>query len=894
MLQTSRITRAASARLLHSKKVLKISAAVLGFATLSLAQTGPQIAVSPGTISTVAGRTNEALALASFNGVAVKGDTLYVSDSRVVRYDANNNPVYVANVYAVNTTTGQVTRFVGTAPDPVNGNAGFANIGDGGPAVNAILYKPAGLAFDGAGNLYIADSGQNAIRKVDTNGTITTVAGNGNPTLGTSSGDGGPARSAQLNFPISVAVNTAGDLYISEAFSSRVRMVSASSQIINTVAGNGTSGFSGDNGPAINARLNSPVGIAVDAANNLYIADRGNNVIREVSTGGIITTIAGQAGQQGFADGAGSSSVLSSPDDVAIDRAGTVYVSDSGNNRIRRIGTDGARTVTTLAGNGTPAYTGDGGAAANATLNSPTNITATGAGDLFFVDNAFAAVRRITSAAAPAVFPLTAVGSSSSTTITISATGDQPLNVSQINPPSNFTVTGGTCGSTPSLSAGNSCTLVLTFTPTTGGSTSGTLTLVSNAVNSPTTSVFLSMSNGLYFVPVQPCRLVDTRWPTNTFGGPFLAAGSTRNFAIRFSANSDTGNFPGACASAPIPGNADVQAYSLNVTVVPKGTLRWLTVSPSNSSIDPDKVSTLNAYDGRTKANAVIVPADTSDNNRAISVFAKDATDVLIDISGYYVPQSTPSSLAFYPLPPCRAVDTRDAARGNGLGAPTLAREQTRSFSLQQSGCSLPTTAQAYALNFTAVPRGRQLGYLTVWPMEQGRPTVSTLNATTGAVTANAAIVRAGSTNGQISVYSTDDADLIVDVSGYYAPPTSGGLALYNVTPCRAWDSRGTNGTGPSVNGASFHDATGGDCAGRIPASAQSLVMNATVVPAASLSYLTLWAHGAAQPLQSTLNAYDSAVTSNLAVVPTTDGNVAFFVTAPTALIYDVFGYFAP
>lgn len=417
---------------------------------------------------------------------------------------------------------------------------------------------------------------------------------------------------------------------------------------------------------------------------------------------------------------------------------------------------------------------------------------------------------------------------------------------------------------------------------------------MSNAANSATTSVFLSMSNGLYFVPVQPCRLVDTRWPTNTFGGPFLAAGQTRNFAIRFSANSDNANFPGACASAPIPGNADVQAYSLNVTVVPKGTLRWLTVSPSNSSIDPDKVSTLNAYDGRTKANAVIVPADTSDNNRAISVFAKDNTDVIIDINGYYVPEATPSSLAFYPLPPCRAVDTRDGARGNGLGTPTLAGGQTRSFSLQQSACSLPNSAQAYALNFTAVPRAGRLGYLTVWPMEQGRPTVSTLNATTGAVTANAAIVRAGSTNGQISVYSTDQADLIVDVSGYYAPPGAGGLALYNVTPCRAWDSRGSSGTGTPVNGASFHDATGGDCAGRVPASAQSLVMNATVVPAASLSYLTLWARGAAQPLQSTLNAYDSAVTSNLAVVPTTDGNVAYFVTAPTALIYDVFGYFAP
>ncbi len=493
------------------------------------------------------------------------------------------------------------------------------------------------------------------------------------------------------------------------------------------------------------------------------------------------------------------------------------------------------------------------------------------------------------------MFPLTAVGSSNSLTLTVSATGNQALAVAQVNPPANFTVTGGTCGGAPfTLSAGTSCTLTLTFTATSGGSTSGSLTIVSNAANSPTASVLLSMSNGLYFVPVQPCRLVDTRWPNGTFGGPFLAANQTRSFAVRFSTNSNTGTFPGACPSAPVPSNADVQAYSLNVTVVPKRTLSWLTVAPSNSTIDPRGVSTLNSYDGRTKANAVIVPADTSDNNRAISVFGTDDTDVIIDINGYYVPESTSSSLAFYPLPPCRAVDTREN-RANNLGTPSMGTGETRNFALQSSGCSLPSTAQAYALNFTAIPKTNRLAFLTVWPTGQGQPIVSTLNATTGAVTANAAVVPAGS-NGQVSVFATDSADLIIDVSGYYAPPASGGLALYNITPCRAYDSRGSNLQAPPINGAASQDATGGGCAGRISGTAQSIVMNATVIPApaTSLSYLTLWAHGSAQPLQSTLNAYDAAVTSNLAVVPTIDGSVAYFVTAPTGLIYDVFGYFAP
>lgn len=887
MLPNSRASRAAFARELNSKQVLKISAAVLGFATFSLAQSGPQIAVSPGIITTAASRTAEVLASSSFNGVAFKApSTLYFSDSHVTLTGAN--VITNANIFSVDLNSGQVTRLAGPPADPQNGNVGYS--GDGGPAASAKLFKPAGLALDGAGNLYISDSGQNVVRKISTNGIITTVAGNGNTSLGSSSGDGGPATSAQLNFPTALAVNSAGDLYIADTLSSRVRVVSASSGIINTVAGNGTNGFSGDNGPAVNASINRPFGLAIDGANNLYIADRFNNVIREVNSSGIISTVAGQGNQAGFADGAGSSALFSSPYDVGVDQAGTVYVADSGNNRIRRIATDGSRTVTTLAGTGSQGYIGDGGSALSAALNSPTSLSAAASGDVYFVDNTFTAIRRVTGNAAPAIFPLTAVGSSSTTTITISAIGDQTLNVSQINPPTNFTVTGGTCGSTPSLTAGTSCTLVLTFTPTNGGATSGTLTIVSNAANSATTSVLLSMSNGLYFVPVTPCRVVDTRWPNSTFGGPFIVEGHSRDFAIRYSSNTGA-SYPGACASAPIPSNADVQAYSLNVTAVPHGGgLRWLTVSPSNSSIDPDNISTLNAYDGRTKANAVVVPADTSNTNRAINVYAKDNTDVIVDINGYYVPESTASSLAYYPLPPCRAVDTRDSNRGTGLGSPTMQIGETRNFALQSSGCSLPSSAQAYALTFTAVPKAGKLGYLTVWPTGSALPTVSTLNATTGAVTANAAIVPAGS-NGQISAYTTDQVDLIIDVSGYYAPPGAGGLALYNVTPCRAFDSRGSNGTNAPINGVNNVNVSG-PCS--IPGTAQNLVLNATVVPAASLSYLTLWARGASQPLQSTLNAYDSAVTSNLAVVPTIDGFVSSYVTARTALILDVFGYFAP
>ncbi len=170
---------------------------------------------------------------------------------------------------------------------------------------------------------------------------------------------------------------------------------------------------------------------------------------------------------------------------------------------------------------------------------------------------------------------------------------------------------------------------------------------------------------------------------------------------------------------------------------------------------------------GRVKANVAIVPAG---DNEAISVFATDTTDVVLDIDGYFVP-ATSATLAFFPLTPCRVADTRWP---NGpLGGLTLSGGQMRFFPLLSSSCNIPESAQGYSLNFTAVPRPT-LGYLTVWPTGQAQPTVSTLNATTGVVTANAAIVPSG-TGGAISVYVTDKTDLIIDVDGYFAP---GGIRI--------------------------------------------------------------------------------------------------------------------
>ena len=381
-------------------------------------------------------------------------------------------------------------------------------------------------------------------------------------------------------------------------------------------------------------------------------------------------------------------------------------------------------------------------------------------------------------------------------------------------------------------------------------------------------------SSGLRFVPVTPCRIMDTRSAAGPFGGPSIAGGSTRNVAIPSS----------GCG---IPTSA--AAYSLNVTVVPSGGLSYLTLWPTGQS--QPGVSTLNSFDGRIKANAAVVPAGSSGQ---VSVFVTQTTDVLLDINGYFVPASGSSNLAFYPVAPCRVTDTRSAA--GPFGGPSMTAGQTRSFTIPSAGCGIPTSAQAYALNMTVVPPG-PLSFLTTWPAGQAQPVVSTLNAFTGAVTANAAIVPAGS-SGAVSVYVTHQTDLLIDINGYFAPPGSlGELAFYPVNPCRISDTRNAAGPfgGPAMAAGQTrsYPVTSSGCG--LPPTAKAYSLNATVVPSGPLAFLTLWPTGQSQPSVSTLNAFDGSVVSNAAIVPAgTSGSVTAFVTNLTDLILDVNGYFAP
>jgi len=179
---------------------------------------------------------------------------------------------------------------------------------------------------------------------------------------------------------------------------------------------------------------------------------------------------------------------------------------------------------------------------------------------------------------------------------------------------------------------------------------------------------------------------------------------------------------------------------------------------------------------------------------------------------------------------------------------------------------------------------------MTAWPAGQPQPLVASLNDPTGTVLSNAVVVPAG-TNGRVSVFTTDATDLVIDINGYFAPQGPGGLSLYTVTPCRVLDSRLPAGTTPFSTTRDVN-VTASPCG--VPATAQALVFNATVVPPGFLGYITMWPQVQAQPLAATLNAYDGAITNNMAIVPTTTGSVSIFPSAATHLVLDIFGYFAP
>jgi len=476
------------------------------------------------TITTVAGNGSEgysgdggpatSASLYYMWGVAVDGSgNIYIAD-------AGNN-----RIRKVDAGTGTIATVAG------NGTVGYS--GDGGPATSAGLYFAVGVAVDGAGNIYIADAYNNRIRKVDAGtGTITTVAGNG--TLGYS-GDGGPATSASLYYVWGVAVDGSGNIYIADAYNNRIRKVDAGTQTITTVAGNGSSGYSGDGGPATSAALNRPEGVAVDASGNIYIADRVNGCIRKVdAASGTITTVAGNGGVGYSGDGGpATSATLYYPPGVALDGSGNIYIADSSNGRIRQVDARNG-IITTVAGNGSAGYSGDGGPATSAGLYFPLGVAVDGTGNIYIADTYNQRIRKVSGLIPPTVTP---------TTTSVSPS----VNPTDLGDPVTFTATVTSFGSTPtgSVTLLDGSTALATLSLSSGQATFTTSSLAAGSHNitayyTPDVSIFASSSGPLRESVISLTDLATLNG-NNTFTGNQTIAGTLTATSLIGSGSALTG-----------------------------------------------------------------------------------------------------------------------------------------------------------------------------------------------------------------------------------------------------------------------------------------------------------------------------------------------------------------
>ena len=344
--------------------------------------------VAPGIITTIAGTGEKGFSgdgglatrarLAGPRGlfVSAEGD-LYIGETHGQR------------IRRIDMGSGIITTIAGT------GEVGTS--GDGGPATQARLHRPMAVCMDARGNLFIADATNNRIRKIDSQGIISTVAGTGD---GTFSGDGGPAIQACLNMPSELFVDAGGNLLIADVSNHRIRRIDSITGIITTIAGTGEEGFSGDGGPATQARLALPYAIFVDPGGNLYISDYGNRRIRKIDSQGLISTVAG-TGEQGFSGDGGPATQarLHTPLGLFVDAGGNLFIADVYNHRVRKV--DSQSIISTVAGTGEEGFSGDGGPATQARLTRPINVVVDAGGNLLIADYYNHSIRKVEGIAVP-------------------------------------------------------------------------------------------------------------------------------------------------------------------------------------------------------------------------------------------------------------------------------------------------------------------------------------------------------------------------------------------------------------------------------------------------------------------------------------------------------------
>jgi sugar lactone lactonase YvrE len=783
----------------------------IGGQTVSVLQTGASGAYTPwGTTANASITTIAGTGGTGFSGDFGPARSAQLNGPFGTAIDANGN-VFIADtsnnrIRRVDAVSGVITTFAGT------GNAGY--YGDSGQALFAQLAGPRRIAFDASGNLFVADTGNNRIRRIDAvTGIITTVAGGGF----LAPGDGGPATFAILNSPSGIAVDALGNIYIADTGNNRIRVVNFGTGVISTLAGNSpTGGYAGDGGPATSAQLNFPRGVALDGSGNVYIPDLGSNRIRRVdAVTGLISTVAG-TGSNGFGgDGAAATAAqLNAPWDVAADKGGNLFIADNLNQRVRRVDA-GTHNISTVAGTGTAGSTGDGGAATSAQLNSPAGVTLDRQGNLYIAESVNQRVRFVdfttpvptppagggggggffpppvsTLSAAPAqlTFNVTPGAAPSSQTFTLTSTAgpaayqtNAVLNSGtgwlSVSPASGSTDTQGTVtvtvnpGSlaigtytgTVGISAGTSIASVAVTLNVAGQLSAAPAALsFTYAQGDPATPLPLSLS-----VLSSPAGAVYTAAASTSGGGNWLSAGAggTAPSAIPVSVN------VGGLAAGSYTGTVTVSSSSAGSVSVPV----TLTVTSATPHIAVSPASkTLSAMQGGGMVTGQITVSNTGGG--ALNFTAQAASDsgnwlTLTGGASGTASASSPASVAFSIDPSSLTpglytgtVTVTDSGSGAGGTATLLLSVSAAGPSLQlsQSGMVFSTLAGGLApppQTFTVFNAGAGALNWTVNTSVLPNPLSSSnwLTATAGAsgavnVAANSAGLPAGQYYGSVNI----------------------------------------------------------------------------------------------------------------------------------------------
>ena len=687
--------------------------------------------------------------------------------------------------------------------------------GDGGPAAEASLFMPRTVTIEPSGTLLVADDGDNRIREVDgSTGIITTIVGSGNLCAAPFStcGDGGPALSASLNDARGAVLDSAGNLYFVDAQDNRVREVDTSGTIT-TVAGNGPDGnapvgcipagnLSGDGGPAVNATLDCPLGLDIDASGNLYVADTDNNVIRRIDTGTprIITPIAGTGAAGHSGDGSlATSALLNTPDRVSVNGAGNFFISDSGNNRIRRV--DGtSKIITEFAGTGNFAFGGDGGPAVSASFATPVGVVVTPEGNMYVGDVFNNRIRKvllnpnIALSSTTAAFANQPINASATLPVTLTNSGDAPLAISDIaitEGAFSLATSANPCPAAPAtLAIGAACELEIAFEPTQFIAYTGTVTITDNAptAGSVQTITLSGMGAASLTVTVSGSGTV-TSAPAGISCPTTCSATFAGNSAVVLTATASTGStftsFSAPCRPAS-----------------PQTT-------PPTCTVTMSAAQTVTATFNTTAAGTILIaPPTLTFGSQAVGTTSATQTVTASNTGG--------AAVTF----------TSIVTSGDFAGA-TLA--QCPSIAVEATPC-------AFQISFKPTAAGTRTGAITFTDNATGSPQTVTLTGTGTAGTATATVTPSSLTFGSQAL-TTTSAPLSVTV-------TNTSTAAVNFS---AFTITGTN---------------AGDFA--LPAGASGTVCSATgtLAAAASCTINVVFTPGAAGARTATLNIADNATGS--------------------------------